>query len=665
MATKKRAKQQTPAPEELTLQVEEELETNLDPHLQDIILSTNAGETLDPSLAMAADGEIIIDVIAKLKDSTQAVPGLTVVRTIGPIVTGTVAVSEIEAVRADPNVISIKRANKIYPSLRVSTPEIRVTAAQLRSGLPDVTQTIDGTGVVIGIVDFGCDFAHPNFLHADGTTRLLHLWDQNGIRTAISPPDFGYGREFSAAMINQALQSGDPYTELAYDPDIAGFPPPAHGTHVMDIAAGNGRAPNSGLGVAPNADLIFVQLAAVDVDSAESFGNSRRLLEAVDYIFAKASQLNKPAVVNLSLATYGGPHDGSTLAEQGFDELLKTKGRAIVIAAGNSFDDATHASGEIATGEERVLHWQIRSNDPSDNELEIWYDGANQLAVTLISPTGQRLGPVKVGTTTSIRQQSQLLGRIIHRQQDPNNGNNQIDILLNRALPAGVWQVILRNVGARPAHFHAWLERDDRGQARFAAEDDDPLYTLGSIACGQHTLVVGSYDARVPGKEISYFSSAGPTRDGRHKPEISAPGHEVIAARSRTQGITRMSGTSMAAPHVTGLAALLLQTAGTLTTAELRKLIMNHVRPTATGDWDERFGNGRIDCLAALQACLNTTSDLTNALAGAQPAPEHGALITPPIFTLSNGLLTEIATVATQLRSRIRMQIEVEPLTSS
>lgn len=663
MATQKRSKPQPPAPEELTLQVEEELETNLDPHLQDIILSTDAGETPDPSLAMAADGEVIIDVIAKLKDSTQAVPGLTVVRTIGSIVTGTVAVSEIEAVRADPNVISIKRANKIYPSLRVSTPEIRVTAAQLRTGLPGVTQTIDGTGVIIGIVDFGCDFAHPNFRNADGTTRLLHLWDQNGIRTTISPPDFGYGREFSAAMINQALQSGDPYTELAYDPDIAGSP--AHGTHVMDIAAGNGRASNSGPGVAPNADLIFVQLAAVDVGSEESFGNSRRLLEAVDYIFAKASQLNKPAVVNLSLATYGGPHDGSTLAEQGFDELLKTEGRAIVIAAGNSFDDATHASGEIATGKERILHWQIKPNDPSDNELEIWYDGADQLAVTLISPTGQRLGPVKVGTTTSIRQQKQLLGRIIHRHQDPNNGNNQIDILLNRALPAGVWQVILRNVGAHPTHFHAWLERDDRGQARFATEDDDPFYTLGSIACGQHTLVVGAYDARVPGKEISYFSSAGPTRDGRHKPEISAPGHEVIAARSRTQGTTRMSGTSMAAPHVTGLAALLLQTDDTLTSAALRKLIMNHVRPTATGDWDERFGNGRIDCLATLQACLNITTDLTNALPGAQSAPEHGVLITPPVVTLSNGLLTEMATVATQLRSRIRMQIEVEPLPSS
>jgi subtilisin family serine protease len=663
MPTKKKQKQK-PVVEshELTLEMEQEIETNLDPHLQDIILATEAGEAPDPALAMTADGDVIVDVIAKLKDPAQPVPGLNVVRTNGLLVTGTVSVSQIENVRNHANVVSLKRADKVYSSLRTSVPEIHAASAQLRDGLPGLAQPIDGAGVIVGVVDFGCDFAHPNFRHADGSTRLLHLWDQNGIRTAISPIDFGYGREFSAAMINQALQSADPYATLAYDPDVIARPP-AHGTHVMDIAAGNGRAPNSSPGVAPKADLIFVQLAAVDVSSDESFGNSRRLLEAVDYIFTRAGALNKAAVVNLSLGTHGGPHDGSTLAEQWFDGLLTVPGRAIVISAGNSFERASHASGEIAVAGTHILHWNIGANDPTDNELEVWYKGPDILEVTLISPNGQSFGPVRQAVTATIRQQGQLRGRIIHRRRDPNNSDNQIDILLNRTLPSGVWQVVLRNVGGQPARFHSWIERDDRGQGSFAAQDDDRTHTLGSISCGQQTMVVGSYDARVPGKDISFFSSAGPTRDGRQKPEVSAPGHEIIAARSRTQGTTRMSGTSMAAPHVTGLAALLLQAAGpTLSVADLRALLINHARPATTTGWDARLGNGRVDGLAALQGQLGLT-----------PAPlaPTATVVGDPSLAQSDGSsvldhwLAQVAEVAARLHARIRMQIEVEPMAHS
>lgn len=660
MPSKKKQKQPTVAESaEFVLEVEQEIETNLDPHLQDIILATAAGEAPDPALAMTTDGDVIVDVIAKLKDPTQPVPGLNVVRINGSLVTGTVGVSEIENVRNHANVVSLKRADKVYSSLRTSVPEIRAASVQLRDGLPGLAQPIDGAGVVVGIVDFGCDFAHPNFRHSDGSTRLLHLWDQNGIRTTISPPDFGYGREFSAALINQALQSADPYAALAYDPHLVAQPP-AHGTHVMDIAAGNGRAPNSSPGVAPKADLIFVQLAAVDVSSDESFGNSRRLLEAVDYIFARAVALNRAAVVNLSLGTHGGPHDGSTLAEQWFDELLKTPGRAIVISAGNSFERASHASGVIAVGDARTLHWNIRANDPTDNELEVWYAGADTLEVTLISPTGQSFGPVRQGVTATIRQQGQLRGRMIHRRQDPNNGDNQIDLLLNPALPAGVWQVVLRNTGAQPAGFHSWIERDDRGQGSFAAVDDDRTHTLGSISCGQQTLVVGSYDARVPGKEISFFSSAGPTRDGRQKPEVSAPGHEIIAARSRTQGTTRMSGTSMAAPHVTGLAALLLQAGGlTLSVADLRTLLINHTRPVSANGWDTRLGNGRVDGLATLQDQLGLAA-APFALTATEDSNQ--LMVQAGGASLLDGWLAQVAEVAARLHARIRLQIEVEPM---
>ena len=163
--------------------------------------------------------------------------------------------------------------------------------------------------------------------------------------------------------------------------------------------------------------------------------------------------------------------------------------------------------------------------------------------------------------------------------------------------------------------FHAWIERNDQSQSAFVQPHDN-THTLGSISCGQLSLVVGSYDAHKPAKPLSWFSSAGPTRDGRQKPEVSAPGHDVLAAHSRTgTGVTRKSGTSMAAPAVTGTVALLLSEAAargqTLDAASIRRLVIDAARdnPPPAGAWHDRYGHGRIDAAAALGAL------------GAVPAP--------------------------------------------
>src|SRR5262249_6738741 len=240
--------------------------------------------------------------------------------------------------------------------------------------------TLDGSGVIVGVVDEGCDFVHRNFRNADGTTRILYLWDQRQHDAPSPPAGYEYGREFERESIDSALhqtaQSGpdverpsNAYDALSYAPQ-----PAAHGTHVLDIATGNGQGSHVS-GVAPGADIIFVHVAAADLQDDDSLGNSRHLLEAVEYILTKASQLRRPAVVNVSLGTYGGPHDGSTLAEQWFDTLLETSGRAIVMSAGNSRDRAAHTTGQIDRGQHRTLNWQILNGDVTENELEVWYSG--------------------------------------------------------------------------------------------------------------------------------------------------------------------------------------------------------------------------------------------------------------------------------------------------
>jgi subtilisin family serine protease len=657
----------TPAGEmnEYSLERQDDVATNLDPQLQKVILKTRAGQPLDSAGGReSVGGDALIDVIAKLRDPEREVPGLKVVRVMGDVVTGEVAVGDIEAVRGDPNVISLKGARRLERNLKFSVPEVHASQQQLRDALPAGAPAINGSGVVVGIVDYGCDFVHNNLRNADGTTRILYLWDQGaGTPTAISPVGFGYGREWGAKELNAALKSADPYQALSYDPGSG-----AHGTHVMDIAAGNGRATGSA-GMAPLADIIFVQVASNDFSDEESFGNSRHLLEAVDYVFTKAAALSRSAVVNLSLGTNGGPHDGSTPVEEGLDNLLGSPGRAVVIAASNSWGDRIHAAGKIGPGQKRTLKWDILANDPTTNELEIWYAGQGKLDVSLTDPKGKKIGPFPIGTTTKIKIQGQEAGAVFHRQKDPNNGDNQVDILLGPSLPTGRWGVTLSAAAGSPAaEFHAWIERDDYQtgwQSTFSAQDDDRTHTVGSISCGRNTLVVGSYDATVPGRDISSFSSEGPTRDGRQKPEVSAPGHGIYAARSSTQGVMQMWGTSMAAPHVTGLVALLMQAAhGPLSVKQIRDAVIGRARRTPPpGDgWSSRYGQGRIDAVAILLTQFAHLPAPHSAVAGvggdATPVKPNGHA--PLSF---DELLSSLVKGTSNSSLRLKFEVEVEPAT--
>jgi hypothetical protein len=141
--------------------------------------------------AKSDPGEIEVDVLAKRKDPDQEVPHLKVVQTIGQIVTGTVAVANIEDVFNHQNVVRLERATQLRPELAFSVPEIRANTTQLPAWLPDGTH-VDGSDDIVGIIDYGCDFLHHNFRKVDGTTRLLYLWVQRAELTGSLPG--GYQR---------------------------------------------------------------------------------------------------------------------------------------------------------------------------------------------------------------------------------------------------------------------------------------------------------------------------------------------------------------------------------------------------------------------------------------------------------------------------------------
>lgn len=543
----------------------------------------------------------VLDVIAKLRDRNKPVRGLAVSRKPGQgqIVTGTVLANEMENICANENVISLKAATGLHLCLHHSVPAIHCDPESLFLGSKNGSETfpgLDGSGVVIGIVDVGCDFRHKNFRHGN-MTRIHCIWDQSATSAATSaisgapPKGFEYGREITAEEINHALRHGDAgaYQALGYAPPIA-----AHGTHVMDIAAGNGReealfggkpsfprpAEASHPGIAPNATLVFVQLRN---DPDGFLGSSRQLLEAVEYVFEKADQLDMPAVVNLSIATSGGPHDGSTLVEQGFESLLAEKpGRAIVVSAGNSRLQRSHTSGTVGSGQPVNLRWYT---DPgkAKNRMEVWYPGVEGdagLVVRLRTPDGVTLPQaVRLGETWDLheddREGAAWLGRVSHRKKDPDNGDHQIEICLPH-LDGRLWEIELSREGD-DVSFHAWIDQEDLGVSRF--EEPVESHTVSSIGCSRNLITVGAFDtSERESLRLPYeATAAGPTRNDVHKPDVSAPGVAIVAARAHG-GVTVMSGTSMAAAHVTGLTALLFQLAqragrGRLRIEETRALL--------------------------------------------------------------------------------------------
>lgn len=354
-----------------------------DPALQELLLrKTGALPGEIPSEEIAAEQ---VPVVARLVDPSVPVESLDVVACFGQVVTGRVPLNRIVQVRQHNNVVSLKASRDYQSDLAFSVPEIQASPDLIKAVAP---AGASGRGVVIGVADWGCDFAHANFRDSEGNTRLLYLWDQRGGLQPESPKPFGYGREFTRDQINEALANLDPYASLGYDPaDADPDGTGTHCTHVLDIAAGNGSAPGASPGVAPEADIIFVHLKGNDTRPQDTLGDSVRLLEAVRYIVDRAG--DRPVAINLSLGWTGGPHDGNTLLEQGLDALLKeTPGCVICMSTGNYFEADLHSSGELNAGDYVDLRWRVTPRNDEIAEMEVWYSGVDAFGVELIDPYG-------------------------------------------------------------------------------------------------------------------------------------------------------------------------------------------------------------------------------------------------------------------------------------
>jgi subtilisin family serine protease len=640
-------------------------------------------------------GERALDVILQVSGADRdalAAAGLHFIAGMEPILTGMVLPSNVLAVADVPGVVSIELPATQRPDLHESVPATH--ADRVRTG----PLGLDGTGVIIGVVDSGIDIYHHSFRKADGTTRLLSLLDTttpsniqagggpNAGTFTISwqPPDRGgvtppvqttgplpfnaQSNQVQAALVALAAidpgdvsVSGGPlpgapitvffqgqYLHKDVDPltvtssvtpgtatiavvrgreyttaDInAALAAPSapffswdslgHGSHVMGIAGGNGsQAGNCHLsdyyiGVAPGADLIAVKTTFRDADT----------IRGVNHVFSRAAALNKAAVVNLSLGGEIGAHDGSANDEQLYDLLLNTTpvGRAIVVSSGNDgapFDvtkpgrqtargGGLHSLISIGPNATTTLRFVIQPGDRQDDWFDIWYAGPTRLSFQLQEPGGATLtGPVAPGGPTYTTPLAGNRLRITNGVSVSTTGRHNISMLLRppvaagSVVTAGAWTITLIETAGTGTDVDCWIALDKKDpHPRFTNEVQDRTRTLTIPATAHNVITVANYNHR--DNTLAESSSRGPTTDtrgpGLTKPDIAAPGTGITSVLSGVSPnpacckccydyYVAMSGTSMAAPHITGVVALLLQRDHTLTFSGIRAALRTNADP--------------------------------------------------------------------------------------
>lgn len=209
---------------------------------------------------------------------------------------------EITKLAALEEVEYIEKPKRLYFSVNQGR------AASCFTGLPASVETgraLDGSGTIVAVLDTGVDYFHPDFRREDGSTRILALWDQT-LDAGMPPEGFRSGTEFTGSQLNAALEAGRRDQAAGYkivpSRDTAG-----HGTQVLGIAAGNGRA-SGGIyaGGAPGSDILAVKLGTLDPDG---FPGTAQLMQAVEYVLRKAMRYRQPVVINLSFGNVYGSQD--------------------------------------------------------------------------------------------------------------------------------------------------------------------------------------------------------------------------------------------------------------------------------------------------------------------------------------------------------------------
>lgn len=582
--------------------------------------------------------------------------GAHVRTTTAHVLTATLPFSAVERICQLQGVKVIEAAQPAQMLTDISRQTTRTDLVQ--AGTPPLDMPFLGRGVVVGDIDGGLDFAHPAFYTSDRSQlRLKRAWMQAETEGGRVPEGFGYGREF---VTEEEL--------VAKGCDMGSY---AHSTHVLGIAAGaDTLGGNKYYGIAREADIVFSDFSSTDTG----------IMDAMSYIFSYADSTGQPAVVNMSLGTQMGPHDGTSLRDQMADELTGP-GRIIVGAVGNDGLVDTHVS-KAFTGEADSLIIGIAFLEtlgmPGSGELQLWGSEGGSFKVNVCTFDKKTMEPVyksRAFTASRSTNQTVVLQKpydksggsfTIITQQSPLNNRPTAHITLNITdyKPDKVIGLIVTADAGEVVHgwcnptyccFRKHLDNMDM--------PDNSCQPAEIGGTGRSIISVGAYTTRpiaisadgdtinaappslwpegFPAGDHAPFSNSGPTVDGRMKPDVTAPGCYIISAMNRYSlndpayvwkssdewngrqyGYGAMMGTSMAAPHVAGIVAVWLEADPTLTPDDIRRVLEETaIRDEYTGHTpNNTWGYGKIDAYSGLLYILN---EEPSAIAHVQSLPDY------------------------------------------
>jgi hypothetical protein len=511
------------------------------------------------------------------------------------------------------------------------------------SGLP---LPFTGKDVIIGVIDSGLDINHPDFIDANGNSRVLYYWDQTMPDTGIYvvPQPFNYGLEFS----NSQIQNGSL--------DLLTFGT-SHGTNSAGIAAGNGLANGENKGMAPDSKIIFVNYANF----------STAFADACDYIFRKADEAGLPCVINISAGFYLGSHDGNDPATEYIEDLLDEKpGRIISVSAGNSGAYAPyHVKADVTPQESFVWFENNPNTSPytgTTNTIifDLWADSADIVNVEFAFGANLSSGSFSERGTTIFRNSQQNLNGIIN---DTIRNANGTKLAILEIYPTKINQLynlqVLYKAIDSTAYYYSIKARGNGNYDLWSSTGagislnkivtniPSPLIfpaitnyhlpdldqsIVSGFACSEKVITVGNVvnltdyidvngnlvtlPAGFFSNQLSPNSSKGPNRLGSIKPDITAAGDYSFSAATLSNlanpGFAnkvsqggwhgRAGGTSASSPVVAGIAALYFERCGNATYQDFMTDMKNAAfTDQFTGSVPSNsFGYGKIHALNTL-----------------------------------------------------------------
>lgn len=428
-----------------------------------------------------------------------------------------------------------------------------------------------GAGVIVGFVDTGINYTDSLFRNVDGSTRIIGIWDQtnnsdnsNNIENETVKPFSAfsalYGTQYTAEEINLALNSDNP-ASIVPTRDENG-----HGTFLASIAAGN-RDERAGFsGAAPQASIAMVKLKPAKQylrdfyliqDGADAY-QENDIMMGVSYLYFLARKYSMPLVVCIPLGTNMGSHMGMSRLGQYLNQVSLSNGSAVITAAGNETGARHHFRAVMDADTDEVTAELRVGEREAGFSMELWAENMGVYTVGFISPTGEVAREISVplrgeNTVSFLLEQTQIT--VYTQIADVSAGSQFIFMRFENPM-SGIWRILIRNSLDIRETFHIWLPV--RGfisdETYFLRPDPDTIITDPGNA--RYPITVTAYDHTK--NSIYIHASRGYSLSGRIKPDLAAPGVNILGASVSGRRLTRMSGTSVSAAHLAGAAAILL-----------------------------------------------------------------------------------------------------------